>query len=63
MVGLEEGRLPDYRAQTADSLREERRACFVGVCRAEQHLTLTRTRYYGVRQQRPSRFLREMGLE
>jgi DNA helicase-2/ATP-dependent DNA helicase PcrA len=63
MLGLEEGRLPDYRAQTQDTLREERRACYVGVCRAEQHLTLTRTRYYGVRQQRPSRFLQEMGLE
>jgi ATP-dependent DNA helicase UvrD/PcrA len=62
ILGLEEGRLPDYRAHTPDQIREERRACFVGVCRAEQHLTLTHTRFYGPRPQRPSRFLAEMGL-
>jgi DNA helicase-2/ATP-dependent DNA helicase PcrA len=62
LLGLEEGRLPDYHAETAEEVREERRACFVGVCRAEQRLTLTRTRYYGPHSQRPSRFLKEMGL-
>jgi DNA helicase-2/ATP-dependent DNA helicase PcrA len=62
ILGLEEGRLPDYRAETAEQIREERRTCFVGVCRAEQHLTLTRTKYYGPRPERPSRFLAEMGF-
>lgn len=62
IVGLEEGRLPDYRANTTEQMREERRACFVGVCRAEQRLTLTRTNFYKVAMQRPSRFLAEMGF-
>ncbi len=62
ILGLEEGRLPDYRAYSPEQIREERRACFVGVCRAEQRLTLTHTRFYGPRPQRPSRFLAEMGL-
>ena len=62
LVGLEEGKLPDYRADTAEAIREERRICFVGVCRAEEHLTLSRIRWYSVHQQRPSRFLAEMGL-
>jgi len=62
ILGLEEGRLPDYRAHTPEQIREERRACFVGVCRTEQRLTLTHTRLYGPRPQRPSRFLAEMGL-
>lgn len=62
ILGLEEGRLPDYRAQTPEALREERRACFVGVCRAEHRLTLTRTHFYKVIREHPSRFLAEMGL-
>ena len=62
ILGLEEGRLPDYHADTADEIREERRTCFVGVCRAEQHLTLTRTHVYGPLRLSPSRFLAEMGL-
>jgi DNA helicase-2/ATP-dependent DNA helicase PcrA len=62
ILGLEEGRLPDYRARTPEAIREERRACFVGVCRAEQRLTLTRTHFYKVIREHPSRFLAEMGL-
>lgn len=62
LLGLEEGRLPDYRAGTTEEIREERRACFVGVCRAEHRLTLTRIRVFGGRSQAPSRFLGEMGV-
>jgi len=40
------GTLPDYRTKTEAALSEERRACFVGVCRAETHLTLTRIEQY-----------------
>ena len=62
ILGLEEGRLPDFRAETDDDLRDERRTCFVGVCRAERRLTLTRTQLYGRTTQTPSRFLSEMGF-
>lgn len=63
VIGLEEGKLPGFRAETDEQIREERRICFVGVCRAEQRLTLTRTRWYSVHRQKPSRFLTEMALE
>jgi DNA helicase-2/ATP-dependent DNA helicase PcrA len=41
LVGLEQDTLPSYYADTPLSLREERRACFVGICRAEEHLEIT----------------------
>lgn len=63
VIGLEEGKLPGFRAETEEQIREERRICFVGVCRAEQRLTLSRTRWYSVHRQKPSRFLAEMALE
>ncbi|MGH2796573.1 MAG: 3'-5' exonuclease [Thermoleophilaceae bacterium] len=63
MLGLEEGKLPNYRAESEEAMREERRICFVGVCRAEEHLTLSRIEWYSVHRQKPSRFLTEMGLE
>jgi superfamily I DNA/RNA helicase len=63
VVGLEEGKLPDYRnLDTDEDIREERRICFVGVCRAEHRLTVTRMRTYSGYPQQPSRFLGEMGL-
>jgi len=63
ILGLEEGRLPDFHAETDEQIREERRICFVGVCRAEDNLSLTRTQWYSVHRQRASRFLSEMGLQ
>ena len=63
VIGLEEGKLPGYRAETEEQIREERRICFVGVCRAEQRLTLSRIRWYSVHRQKPSRFLAEMAIE
>jgi len=62
LVGLEEGHLPAYRAQTAEDLAAQRRLCFVGLCRAESRLVVTRVRSRKGRSQDPSRFLREMGL-
>jgi DNA helicase-2/ATP-dependent DNA helicase PcrA len=62
VLGLEEGKLPDYRAESEEAIREERRICFVGVCRAKEHLTLSRIVWYSVHHQKPSRFLAEMGL-
>ena len=62
ILGLEEGRLPNYLAETEEAIREERRICFVGLCRAEEHLTVSRTDWYSVHRQKPSRFLTEMGL-
>jgi DNA helicase-2/ATP-dependent DNA helicase PcrA len=62
LVGLEDGMLPDFRADTPLSMREERRACFVGVCRAEQHLTLCRVRADRTWIRQPSAFIREMGF-
>jgi DNA helicase II / ATP-dependent DNA helicase PcrA len=62
LVGLEEGKLPDYRADTPEELSEERRACFVGVCRAQNRLVLTYAQSFRGYRQSPSRFLREMAL-
>jgi len=45
LVGLENDTLPSFWAKTGAELREERRACFVGVSRAELELTLSRVRY------------------
>ena len=62
VIGMEDGCLPDYRANNAPLLSEERRLCFVGVSRAEDELWLTRAqRTHGWRRM-PSRFLAEMGL-
>jgi DNA helicase II / ATP-dependent DNA helicase PcrA len=63
IVGLEQGTLPDYRAETQSALSEERRACFVGVCRAETYLTLTRIEQYRGFRKPPSIFLEEMGID
>jgi len=63
LVGLEEGKLPDYRnIGTAEKLADERRACFVGVCRAEEKLVLTYSRRFRTMLQQPSRFLSEMSF-
>ena len=62
LVGLEEGHLPFYKAKTAEDLAAQHRLCFVGVCRAESRLVLTRLRSHKGHAKAPSRFLREMGV-
>lgn len=62
MVGLEKGHLPHYKDEE-NPVHEERRLCFVGVCRAEDVLILTRVRVVRRRFSKPaSLFLDEMGL-
>ncbi len=63
IVGLEQGTLPDYRAETQPAVSEERRVCFVGVCRAETHLTLSRILEYRGFRKHPSIFLEELGID
>lgn len=60
MLGMEEGHLPDYR-EDENPLREERRLCFVGVCRAEDVLILSRIQTFGRHRRIPSRFIAELG--
>lgn len=60
LLGLENGHMPDYRAVEEEQLREERRLCFVGVCRTEDQLTLTRVRQSQGWDKPPSPYLAEM---
>ena len=65
MIGLEEGILPHSRSRgNPTEMEEERRLCFVGITRAEQHLLLTKAAYRTIRGLRErtvsSPFLNEM---
>jgi DNA helicase-2/ATP-dependent DNA helicase PcrA len=62
IIGLENETLPDYRAVSDESISHERRLCFVGVCRAEDELTLTCARQVNGYSKDASPFLREMKL-
>jgi DNA helicase-2/ATP-dependent DNA helicase PcrA len=68
MIGLEEGCLPHARARgNLSELEEERRLCFVGITRAQEHLILTKAAYRTMRGLRErtvtSPFLNEMPRE
>jgi len=68
VVGLEEGQLPHARALDADDdVQEERRLCYVGLTRAQRHLTLSwaarRANFGAWAPTRPSRFLDEIPPE
>ncbi|MEW6745291.1 MAG: UvrD-helicase domain-containing protein [Planctomycetota bacterium] len=65
LVGLEEGLLPHARsAGDPDQLEEERRLCYVGMTRAQRHLTLSfaglRFRFGELAPSAASRFLSEV---
>jgi len=65
IVGMEEGLLPHRRSlDNPEELEEERRLCYVGVTRAQFHLTIThaksRARYGQRVESMPSRFLFEI---
>ncbi|MEX1232446.1 MAG: UvrD-helicase domain-containing protein [Planctomycetaceae bacterium] len=66
LVGMEEGLLPHRRSitMTETEIAEERRLAYVGITRAQDHLTLTRAasrmKWGKRRPSPPSRFLHEM---
>jgi DNA helicase-2/ATP-dependent DNA helicase PcrA len=62
LLGLEEGKPPDYRAAEDGLVGDERRACFVAVCRAEDRVVLSYAKSFRGFPQRPSRFLAELGV-
>jgi len=69
LIALNEGVFPDYRAikSNARKIEEERRSCYVAVTRTKKKLFLTYTNirytiYNTPKSQKPSRFLKEMGL-
>ncbi|MHC4955166.1 MAG: ATP-dependent helicase [Planctomycetota bacterium] len=64
LVGAEEGLLPHGRSVAEDGIEEERRLMYVGVTRAQYHLTIThaksRARHGTRAESMPSRFLFEI---
>jgi DNA helicase-2/ATP-dependent DNA helicase PcrA len=62
IVGLEENCLPNYYAIQDGEVADERRVCFVGLCRAEDRVVLSRRELHRRFTQKPSRFLAEMGF-
>ena len=68
LTGMEDGVLPHARSIQGDGdIEEERRLCYVGITRAQQHLTLSLARHreaFGRSQRNaPSRFLTEIPPE
>jgi len=68
IIGLEEGCLPHSRARSEPKeMEEERRLCFVGITRAQEHLILSNAAWRTMRGKReptvPSPFLDEMPRE
>ena len=66
LIGMAQEVFPSFQAlrkgRRSRQLEEERRNCFVAITRAEETLTLTRSRTYYGYAKGPSQFLSEMGL-
>jgi DNA helicase-2/ATP-dependent DNA helicase PcrA len=60
IVDLHEGRIPFYRAQTAEKLEEAKRLFYVGVTRAKRYLLYVTDSSHP--RNEPSRFLRSGGV-
>ena len=67
LIGLAEEVMPSWQSlQKGDgsaALEEERRGCFVAVTRTKRRLVLSRAKQYRGWTKRPSRFLKEMGIQ
>ena len=68
MVGVEEALLPHQRSYNSEAeLEEERRLCYVGITRAQEHVYLTHARsrrlYNEIDYRIPSRFIEEIPPE
>ena len=67
LVGMEEDILPHKNSIDSDTIEEERRLCYVGITRAQEHLVLSfakrRQRYRDFHSTTPSRFLNELPEE
>lgn len=67
IIGLAEEVMPSWQSlQKGDgsaALEEERRGCFVAVTRTKRRLILSRAKQYRGWAKRPSRFLKEMGVQ
>lgn len=67
LMGLVEDQLPSWAAvkkgNDSFAMQEERRNCFVGITRAQESLTLTYSDYVFGWQKKPSRFIKEMGID
>ena len=67
LIGLVEDQLPNYfaikKGNDSAAMQEERRNCFVAITRAQERLTLTFSQKMFGYPKKPSRFLREMGID
>ena len=67
LTGLEEGILPHQNSIESNTIDEERRLAYVGITRAQSHLTLslctTRNKFREKIKTIPSRFLKELPLD
>jgi len=67
LVGFEEGLLPHQSSIDEENIEEERRLAYVGITRAQRHLTISHTskrrRYGKDLSSEPSRFLEELPRE
>ena len=66
LISMNEGVFPDFRAK-GKALEEERRNCYVAITRTKKKLYLSYTKAketrYGLREHKPSRFIKEMMLD